>query len=265
MLWSKEGTTQGDPCAMAMYAISVVPLIDGFKEEEQKFKQVWFADDATGGGTLEIIRKWWEYISDKGKHYGYYANAKKTILIVKPEHVKEAEVIFKGTNMTIKTGGTRHLGSIIGLRSSVEEYVKEKVSRWTKEVDVLSTFAGPFPQLAYAQFVFGLKSKWNYILRTTPNISHLMKPLEDSIRDRFIPSIIGKSITNEERDLLSLPLRHGGMGISNPIAMCDKAFNQSLSITNELVKIIYEQKRDYADFDDDKHENDKKEANQLKK
>ena len=52
-LLSKEGTTQGDPLAMVMYALSVKPLItqlDGFA------RQVWYADDATGAGSLDQVR-----------------------------------------------------------------------------------------------------------------------------------------------------------------------------------------------------------------
>ena len=46
-LFSQEGTTQGDPLAMAMYAIATVPLIE--KLQSTNTKQVWYADDATAG------------------------------------------------------------------------------------------------------------------------------------------------------------------------------------------------------------------------
>ena len=50
---SKEGTTQGDPLAMAMYAIGTQPLIrrlDGIA------KQIWYADDSAAGSSLERLR-----------------------------------------------------------------------------------------------------------------------------------------------------------------------------------------------------------------
>ena len=53
---SQEGTTQGDPLAMAMYAVAVTPLIHRLKEENTQ--QVWYVDDATAGGKLTHIRKW---------------------------------------------------------------------------------------------------------------------------------------------------------------------------------------------------------------
>ena len=52
-LLSQEGTTQGNPLAMAMYAIAVNPLIHQLKHDTTK--QIWFADDATAGGKLNNL------------------------------------------------------------------------------------------------------------------------------------------------------------------------------------------------------------------
>ena len=55
-LTSAEGTTQGDPLAMSLYAISVQPLIS-ILQNSSETRQCWFADDATGSGSLEDIKK----------------------------------------------------------------------------------------------------------------------------------------------------------------------------------------------------------------
>ena len=57
-LLSQEGTTQGDPLAMAMYAIAVNPLIHRLKCDTTK--QIWFADNATAGGKINNLREWWD-------------------------------------------------------------------------------------------------------------------------------------------------------------------------------------------------------------
>ena len=44
-IFSNEGVTQGDPLAMAMYAISTIPLIQSLKTDT--VTQVWYADDAS--------------------------------------------------------------------------------------------------------------------------------------------------------------------------------------------------------------------------
>ena len=54
-LKSAECTTQGDPLAMAIYAISLQPLITrlGFSSD---VKQCWYVDDASGSASLEAIK-----------------------------------------------------------------------------------------------------------------------------------------------------------------------------------------------------------------
>ena len=42
-----EGTMQGDPLAMGMYALALVPLIRHLSTEVPDVSQVWFADDAS--------------------------------------------------------------------------------------------------------------------------------------------------------------------------------------------------------------------------
>ena len=86
---SKEGTTQGDPLAMAMYAVAITPLIYGLAEE--KLKQVWFADDASAAQKLVGLKNWWNNMTKIGLEYGYLPNASKTWLIVKEERLKEAK------------------------------------------------------------------------------------------------------------------------------------------------------------------------------
>ena len=78
---SSEGTTQGDPLAMAMYATSVLPLINAVRE--CNVRQTWFADDATAGGSLIGLHSWWSRLASLGPAYGYFVNAAKTWLIVK--------------------------------------------------------------------------------------------------------------------------------------------------------------------------------------
>ena len=55
-LLSREGTTQGDPLAMGMYAVGIIP----FMKELQRNggKQLRYADDASNAGSLKQIRLW---------------------------------------------------------------------------------------------------------------------------------------------------------------------------------------------------------------
>ena len=82
-------STQGDPLAMAMYAVSITPLIYRLAKEE--LKQVWFADDASAAGKLVGLENWWNNMAKIGPEYGYLPNASKTWPIVKEERLEEAK------------------------------------------------------------------------------------------------------------------------------------------------------------------------------
>ena len=158
-LLSSEGTTQGDPLAMSLYAISHQPLITllGICSSA---KQCWYADDATGAGALRDIRKWWDELLAAGPALGFYPNAKKCWLLEKPAKLKEADDLFVGTGINITTEGRKHHGAALGQRSYLEEYVGSKVMEWISEVALLAEFATSQPQASYAAFTFGLRHKW---------------------------------------------------------------------------------------------------------
>ena len=49
-----------------------------------------------------------------------------------------------------------------------------------------------------------------------PEISIFLRPLEVVISSKFISTLMGQLVSNDERDLLALPVRLGGLGIVNP-------------------------------------------------
>ena len=67
---SNEGTTQGDPIAMAMYALGILPLLHLNIDESScyKSKRIAFADDFTGTDTLEHLKAWWSEINGNGPY-----------------------------------------------------------------------------------------------------------------------------------------------------------------------------------------------------
>ena len=66
---SQEGTTQGDPLAMPMYALATIPLI---KELDGHCKQIWYADDAAAVGKITDLRDWFDKLNTLGRQYGYF-------------------------------------------------------------------------------------------------------------------------------------------------------------------------------------------------
>ena len=119
---SKEGTTQGDPLAMAIYAVAIRPLINKAKNEAM---QIWFADDAAAAGKLADFREWWDILSTYGLEYGYFPNALKTVIVTKPELLERATNTFSDLEVTVTTEGTRYLGAPIGSEEFVTGFIEK--------------------------------------------------------------------------------------------------------------------------------------------
>ena len=191
---SKEGTTEGDPLAMAMYAIGTQPLIrrlDGIA------KQVWYADDSAAGSSLERLRRWWDLLKEIGSLYGYYPNGAKTHILAKPEHTKAAKEIFKGIGKTVSSEGKCYLGGTLDTTSFLHQYVERKVNGWVKEIETLGEFARTQPHAAYAACTHDISSRCNYLLRVTDwdalLSSDFLQPLETVIQSHFIPALKGQT------------------------------------------------------------------------
>ena len=99
------------------------------------------SDDASAGGCVTGLRRWWDVLQSSGPLFRYYPNPSKTCLIVNLEHLRNAEAQFQGTGVEITTQGQRHLGAPLGSKSFVEKFVHAKVSVWVSEIKSLSEIA----------------------------------------------------------------------------------------------------------------------------
>ena len=241
---SCEGTTQGDPIAMPMYALGVLPLIKSVATPDAT--QVWYADDSGSGGKLPALFDWWRRLNKLGPAYGYFPNASKSVLYVKPAFYQDALEIFAGTGVIINTKGCRYLGAALGSKEFVDSYIKEKVSSWIHQVQKLSIIAKSQPQSAYAAFVHGFQNKWVFLCRTMPNMAQQLQPLDDAITSIFIPALLGRTVSVTDRSLLALPCRFGGIGLTVPSTLASQ--NQSsIHISSSLVQRILDQDYDLGD------------------
>ena len=193
------------------------------------------------------LRSWWDTLSSRGPAFGYHPNASKTYLVVKQEHETSARQLFADTEVHITLQEKRHLGAAIGSKSFTEEYVRNKVETCTNEIKRLARVAVTQRHADFAAFTHGLSSRWSYLTRTIPDIQDLLLPLEKEIHQTFIPAIIGRPPCSElERDLLSLPARIGGMGLTNPATVSQNAFLASQRLTAPLAALIITQETNQA-------------------
>ena len=245
---SNEGTTQGDPTAMAVYGIGLTPLLNYlltmYPEKDPKI--VAFADDLSSAGKISKLYSWWKDLLEMGPKFGYFPKPSKTVLIVKPEFQRIATEVFENTNIKVTISGERHLGAVIGSEIYRRKYVEEMINKWKEELLLLSKIAEIQPQAAYSAYIHGFKSKYNYFNRTIPTMHNHLNVLEDVLRNHFIPAIIGESsISDHLRQLLALPIRLGGLALNFPHFNTEAEYNASRTLTEELIEHVVSQNTDY--------------------
>ena len=114
-------------------------------------------------------------------------------------------------------------------------------------ITLLTEIAKSQPHAAYSALVHGLSSKWSYLSRVTPNISHLLIPLDFTLRTELLPALTDRPIPNDQEcALFALPVRHGGLGIRIPSKNAERELQSSLLVTSPLVSRILEQSQEYG-------------------
>lgn len=239
-LISAEGTTQGDPLAMPIYALATLPLIKKIASSDTT--QVWYADDSAAAGDIPGLSKWWNCLNQNGPQYGYHPNSTKTWLLVKPEFEKDAKKHFKGTGIQISITGRPYLGTPLGNSQYKDDFNNNKILEWCEQLKNLATIAKTQPQASYSAFTHGLRCNWIYALRTIEDLSEKMGPVEEEIRQNLLPTITGReSPTDVIRDLFALPTRNGGLGMTDP-SRDNTHFENSAATTKPLVDAILNKK-----------------------
>ena len=247
-LKSSEGTTQGDPSAMPAYGIGILPFLALIKSGgAEEVKQLAYADDIGGGAKLKTLREWWKNIEENGPSFGYFPKASKSWLVLKEEKNEEAIQIFEGTGINITTHGRKYLGGFVGTEASSEEYVQELIDEWIKQLQELTKIAKSEPQASYSAFVSGFQHKMMYFIRTIPDLQDILKPLDDYLTEHFIPAITeGHILSQADRELISLPVRYGGLGIPIYQELCTREYENSRKVTSPLTPKIVAQEETYS-------------------
>jgi len=167
-----------------------------------------------------------------GLIYGYFPNAAKTCLTVKPDQFDSAQTLFNGTNIEISCEGQHHLGATIGFQSFTESYVSKKVKTWSDEILSLSKIAETHPHSAYSAFTHSVRHCWSYVVHTIESVGAYFQPLEEAIHQHFLPALTGRMPGSEvERELLLL------RGLNIPCCS-DFQFQSSKLFSASLVAMI---------------------------
>ena len=111
-LYSRDGVIQGDPLSMLLYAIGLLPLIRSL--DDLKRVESWYADDSACVAQLSDLQSWFKKLSDMGPKYGYFPEARKSVLVVGEKDFSLAEEVIGSLGVKIVTGHRFLGGFVIG-------------------------------------------------------------------------------------------------------------------------------------------------------
>ena len=78
-------------------------------------------------------------------------------------------------------------------------------------------------------------------MRTIPEMYEHMLKVDEKIKNVLLPSLLGEEFTKKEKLLYSLPVRMGGLGISNFSEKCNHDHDASKKVSKPLTNLITQQ------------------------
>ena len=210
---SHEGRSQGDPLAMAMFGVALLPLINLVKDDI--VNQKWFADDGNAVGSLESLVALHQKVQKHGPAFGYKLT--KCNLIVKESSLEKAKKSFNSIDIEI-VPGHRVLGSTIGSEAACDEFSEKVTTEYQHQVEKLAIHDRKSPQNVYHAFTHGIQNKPTFLSRTKPDIEPFLQETEITISEKLLPALTGETThTEEQRLLFSLALKMAVSTSSHPM------------------------------------------------
>ena len=235
-----EETTQGDPAAMVINAMAIIPLIlilvEIRMQDNSHRKTAAYADDLTVAGPIDQIRIWWNTICRLDPKFGYFPEGSKSWIIGRENAKERAQTIFDNTKIKI-TSTDRDIWELLLVLQISNR--KRKINQWIPELGILSKIAWYEPQAAYSFFITGFKHKPKYFMRTIPNVCKELKQQDDVVRTEFISAITGRINSSDlERKLLSFPPNLAGLGIPIFSETAEREYKFSTMTSKDLTSRI---------------------------
>ena len=95
-LYSMEGVTQGDPLAIGVYGVVILPLIQLLRKAYPGVTKPLYVDNAGAGMTFEGVFHYLDKLMVQGTLLSYFPEPTKSIMFLPPQNVPQAEAFFEG-------------------------------------------------------------------------------------------------------------------------------------------------------------------------
>lgn len=236
ILLSREGVTQGDPLSMVLYGLALVPLAERLREAVPAVSQPWYADDAAMFGPASGLAEATRLLLKFGPARGYFPEPAKSLYLGRPQDRTRAQEILGEFNFQHRDGA-RYIGGFVGSKESLDAWLTPKIEEWADHVRLFAKVAHRYPQTAYTGLIKSLQVEWTYLQRVVPSVSDQFGPVEDALREAFLPALFGEDspdTTDALRDLICFPVRFAGLGVPDPVASAEQHFRNSVEATAQI-------------------------------
>jgi len=234
---SEEGVTQGDPLAMVLYGLALLPLAESLREAEPTVLQPWYADDMAMQGPVSGIARVMRLLQVEGPPRGYFPEPAKSILVCDPSVRTAAEAALMEFNFSF-ADGFRYVGGFMGTEAAREAWLAPQIATWVNGIRQLSKVAARYPQTAFAGLARSLQSEWQYVQRISPGTGPAFAPVESALRDLFLPALLGASpsapLDETIRHQSCLSTKFAGLGVPDPTQTADECHMASVRGTAVL-------------------------------
>ena len=161
-----------------------------------------------------------------GPSYGYFPEPRKSYLVVALSITHLASDAFAGLGISVVCSHS-FLGGVIGEATQCEDLIQLKVNGWVHSINALAKAAKKSPRAAFDAMAKSLQFEWSHVQKVVRNCGPMLQRLHDAIVTNFFPAIFDSDVSELETSMFFLPARMGGLGIRDPIDLCDADFDSS--------------------------------------
>jgi len=220
---------------MSLYKVVLMPLVSRMRETIPEALQPWYCDDQGTASKALPNARCLDFLVKFGPQYGYFPEPGKSYYICKAEDEDAACQAFEnfGLDINYSREGSANSAASLGVlrrrRNGWSGWWTSGRLRWSPSALLLS---GILRQRLLASL-----SACRYVQQVVADTALFFSPLEEVIRTRFLPALLGVpsvEIDGDYRQLLTHSVKLGGLAIRNPVNTASSVHKASLAATRHL-------------------------------
>jgi hypothetical protein len=227
------GVQQGDPLSSLLFALVLQPFLVKFHTEFHLTTAA-FLDDVTLGGSLSDSIQALNYIIEEGPKSGLHLSPKTLIWSPLDNNLSIPSTSAVLPYSISHASGVSLLGGGISLNPDFfNQLALKRLDKCVQQVEVMHQLHDPQLELMLLRSCLGAP-KLQYSLITSPpkSIAHALLTMESFLRNTLCHILANNSSSNFgdfQFLLASLPIKFGGLGISNPVDLSNFTYLASVA------------------------------------